>query len=154
MISIADTLRPERIRLALTATSSTAAIRETAGLLQNVTEVLDWAALSADVLRSAPCLSEQGSDFAICLPHARTDAVKTMVMSIGRSVEGIAFPDCAEPVRYIFCIGVPKALASDYLRIVGLLARILKDPRAEAELRAVSTPAAFLDWLTALEARL
>lgn len=154
MLSIADTLRPERIKLALAAATLDAAILETASLLQKAPAVLDWDALFAGLRRAAPCLCEQGSDFAICLPHARTEAVQTMVMSIGRSPAGIVFPDCPQPVRYVFCIGVPKALASDYLRIVGLLARILKNPRAEAGLREAAAPGDLLDDLASLEAQL
>ena len=58
MISIADTLHPERIRLALAATSHDAAIRETAGLLHSSPAVLDWNTLLAALLRSAPSISE------------------------------------------------------------------------------------------------
>lgn len=154
MITLPDTLQLERIRLTLTATEQLQAVHETADLLHSAAAVLDWKQLYDGLLRSMPCLSEANSDFGICLPHARTDAVKTMVMSVGRSPAGIIFPDCAQPVRYIFCIGVPKALASDYLRIVGLLARILRDPAAESRLRGAATPAAFLDILHTLESRL
>jgi mannitol/fructose-specific phosphotransferase system IIA component (Ntr-type) len=154
MISIADTLSPERVRLSLAARDPSGAVRETADLLHTAEAVLDWNALYEGMLRSMPCLSERGCDFGVCLPHARTEAVKTMVMSVGRSTQGIVFPDRPEPIRYIFCIGVPTALASDYLRIVGLLARILKEPKAEGRLRAASTPGAFLEVLVELEARL
>jgi mannitol/fructose-specific phosphotransferase system IIA component (Ntr-type) len=154
MISIADTLRPERIRLTLAATDCDGAIRETAGPLQSAPAVLDWDALLAGLFRSAPCIAERDTDFGFCLPHARTDAVSTMVMSIGISPGGILFPDCQVPVRYIFCIGVPKALATDYLRIVGLLTRILRDPANEAMLRTATSPAELLDELSAMEAHL
>ena len=154
MIAIADTLRPESVRLALTATSGSAAIDEVAALLETAPAVLDWEELRTDLHRSAPCLSENGSTFAICLPHARTEAVNKMVMGVGRSLEDLRFPGCALPVRYVFCIGVPKAMASDYLRIVGLLARILKEPVAESGLAGAATPVEFINQLSALEAKL
>lgn len=154
MISIADTLRPERVRLTLTAVEAEAAIRETAALLQSAPEVLDWEALLPALLARAPCLADEGASFAFCLPHARTEAVSTMVMSIGRAPEGLAFPGCAAPVRYIFCLGVPQALATDYLRIVGLLTRTLRDPATESMLQTATSAAEFIDELAALEARL
>lgn len=154
MISIADTLRPERIRLSLAATDRDAAIRETATLLQAAQAVLDWDTLLIALLRNAPCLSEQDDDFAITLPHARTEAVNTMVMSIGISSAGIIFPDCEKPVRYVFCIGVPQAMATDYLRIVGLLTRILRDPASEGMLRTTTSASELIDELSALEASL
>lgn len=152
MISIADTLEPDRIRLTLSSDLSSIAIDEVASTLRNVPEVLDWDELHAGLHRSSPCIA--GGEFAICFPHARTDAVTSMVMAVGRSLTGMKFPNCEIPVRYIFCIGVPKALASDYLRIMGLLARVLKQPKTEQALRNAQTPLEFIHHLSVLEATL
>jgi len=154
MISIADTLEPDRIRLSLASNIPQIAIDEVAATMRNVPAVLDWDELHAGLHRSAPCLAESGGEFAICLPHSRTDAVTSMVMAIGRSTQGIRFPGCNAPVRYIFCIGVPKALANDYLRILGLLARILKQPRTEQALKNAQSPIEFIHLLSVLEASL
>jgi mannitol/fructose-specific phosphotransferase system IIA component (Ntr-type) len=154
MISIADTIEPDRVRLTLSSDISSIAIDEVAATLRNVSEVLDWDELHASLHRSSPCLAEMGGEFAICFPHARTDAVTNMVMGVGRSLKGVKFPGCVSPVRYIFCIGVPKALANDYLRIMGLLARVLKQPRTEQALRNAQTPIEFIHHLSVLEATL
>ena len=154
MITIADTLTADRVELASTAPDHRTAIALVADLLHNAPDVLDWPALYEGLRGSCPCLAESDGAFAICLPHARTDAVAAMVMSVGRFDAGVTFPGCAPLVRYIFCIGVPKALANDYLRIVGLLARILKEPAAEAQLHTAATPRDFLARLSALEAKL
>ena len=154
MISIADTLTTDRIAITLVATDHRAAIRRVAELLQNAEDVFDWDALNEELLESCPCLAESGGDFAICLPHSRADSVGAMVMSAGRFDDGVEFPGCSQPIRYIFCIGVPRALENDYLRILGLLARVLKAPQTEADLRNAATPAAFMACLTALEAKL
>jgi PTS system nitrogen regulatory IIA component len=58
------------------------------------------------------------------------------------------------PVRYVFCIAVPRAYAADYLRIVGLLARVFKDRHTEGELRAAQTSAEFVELLSKREAKL
>ena len=154
MISIADTVTPERVELGLIAFDQQAAIRQVADLLQNVSAVLDWETLYKGLCEASPCLAESGGEFSICLPHTRTDAVSSMVMSVGRFDSGVAFPKCPQPVRYIFCIGVPKALANDYLRIVGLLVRILREPVEETRLFTAETPSDFVDRLSALEAKL
>jgi mannitol/fructose-specific phosphotransferase system IIA component (Ntr-type) len=154
MIRIADTLRPERIRTNLTGSTMPEAIRETAFLLRSSATVLDWEELYSSVVKNAPCITESDGSFAICLPHARTDAVSSMVMSIGISSLGVVSDCCSQPIRYFFCIGVPKALASDYLRIVGLLVRLLKDVRTETALHASPTPAEVIDILSELEARI
>jgi mannitol/fructose-specific phosphotransferase system IIA component (Ntr-type) len=154
MITIADLLRPEHVALQIRAQESKSAIEEVAALLKNIPPVLDWPALLKGVLASAPCLPEPGGGFALCIPHTRGECVSGMVMSVGRSVEGIVFPGVELPVRYIFCIAVPRALAADYLRIVGLLARVFKDHTAEVELRAAATGAEFVELLSRREAKL
>lgn len=154
MITIADLLRPDHIALQTRAKDPKSAIDEVAGLLKSVPAVLDFQTLLKGVHSSAPCLPEPGGGFALCIPHTRGECVSEMVMSVGRSEAGIAFPSVELPVRYVFCIAVPRALAADYLRIVGLLARVFKDRTAEAELRAATTGSEFVDLLSRREAKL
>ena len=154
MMTLGDILQPANILLDLTATSSAEVIDEVAAPLQHDARVLDWAALRAALQEAAPCLANEGSDFAICLPHARTDAVTDMVIGVGRARDGLAFPGTPQPVRYIFCIAVPRAMAADYLRLVGMLMRLLRDHAVESLMRQSETPEAFLAALVRLEAKL
>lgn len=154
MITVADILHADHVALGVAARTPRAAIDEVAELLKNDVAVIDWPALLAGVHASAPCLPETVGGFAICLPHTRGECVSTMVMSVGRSLDGIPFAGVDVPVRYIFCIGVPRELAADYLRIVGLLVRVFKDPAAERELRAAATPTEFIALLSRREAKL
>ena len=154
MITVADLLPPGHVLLDLAATTSRAAIDEVAALLKSDPAVDDWDALLTGVQAVAPCVPEESGGFAISIPHTRGECVSSMVMSVGRSTAGVSFPGVALPVRYIFCIAVPRALAADYLRIVGLLARVFKDPAAERELRAATTPDDFIALLARREARL
>ncbi len=154
MITLADILPATHITLEVAATTPRAAIDEVAALVKNDPGVDDWSALLAGVHAVAPCLPEPEGGFAICIPHTRGECVSAMVMSVGRSAAGVAFPGVELPVRYVFCIAVPRALAADYLRIVGLLARVFKDPAAECELRAAATPADFIALLSRREAKL
>ena len=153
MITIADILRPEHVALEITAQAPEAAIAEVAAPLRTDERVLDWDAVLAGFFKVAPCLPAS-PQFAICIPHTRTNQVNSLVMTVGRSAQGIVFPASAVPVRYLFCIGVQLALAADYLRIVGLLARIVKDPASEERLRAAATGLEFVQALSRLEAKL
>jgi mannitol/fructose-specific phosphotransferase system IIA component (Ntr-type) len=154
MITIADLLRPDHIALQTRATEPKSVIDEVAAPLKSVPAVLDWHALLKGVHASAPCLPEPAGGFALCIPHTRGECVSEMVMSVGRSESGVIFPNVELPVRYVFCIAVPRALAADYLRIVGLLARVFKDRSAETELRAAATGAEFVELLSRREAKL
>ena len=154
MISVSDILHPDHIELDLQATEAKTAIDEVTALLKSNPGVSDWDALYKGVQSSAPCLPEPGGGFSLCIPHTRGECVSSMVMSVGRSNAGIVFPGVALPVRYLFCIGVPRALAADYLRIVGLLARVFKDRAAEEELRGIKAAADFVNGLSRREAKL
>jgi mannitol/fructose-specific phosphotransferase system IIA component (Ntr-type) len=154
MITLADILPADHVALDLAAATPRAAIDEVAALVKNDVAVDDWNALLTGVHAVAPCLPESEGGFAICIPHTRGECVSAMVMSVGRSAAGVPFPGVDLPVRYIFCIAVPRALAADYLRIVGLLARVFKDPAAERELRAAETPTDFIALLSRREAKL
>src|SRR5476651_1048805 len=152
MITIADLLKPDHIALQVRASDPLRAIDEVAALLKKTPAVVDWPTLLKGVHASAPCLPEPGGGFALCIPHTRGDCVSSMVMSVGRSEAGIVFPGVELPVRYVFCIAVPRALAADYLRIVGLLARVFKDRQTEGELRAAATVPEFVELLSRREA--
>jgi PTS system nitrogen regulatory IIA component len=153
-MTLADLLRPEYVQLHPVATSRDDAIREIAALLETDVKVLDWAEMHRRVAASAPCVAEERAPFCMCLPHARTAAVTEMVMSVGRFDPGLRIANVEQPVRYLFCIAVPPEMATDYLRIIGLLARIVKDPQSEAQIHTAATPEEFIETLARLEAKL
>ena len=154
MITIQDTLFPEDVLLNLEVSTATDAIARTSALLKDDERVLDWRLFQEELLAHPPCRVDDDVAFGICIPHARTSAVNEMVMSAARLRSSLLFPECTKPVRYLFCIGVPKALASDYLRIAGALMRIFKDSTAESELYSAPTPREFVSVLSRLERKL
>lgn len=154
MNTFADLLQPEHIALHPKARSRDAAIKEIAALLDDSVHVLDGEELFRKVNASAPCVMEQGADFCVCFPHARTPAVTSMVISVGRFDRGLSITGVEMPVRYIFCIAVPPEMATDYLRIIGLIARIAKDPQSEQAIYSAETAEEFIETMVRLEAKL
>ena len=150
MITIADILPPKQILLNLTATKPEDAIYQVAELLKSSEGVVDWTGFYESLAYGNSCMAGE-SDYAMCIPHARTNHVSSMVMAVGRSEQGIWFEEQQLRVHYIFVIGVPLALASDYLRIIGALARIFRSPATEAELRNAATKQEFLQQLSQSE---
>ena len=153
-MTFADLLQPEHIALHPKARTREDAIRELSALLEDSVQVLDGEELFQKVKLSAPCIMEQEADFCICIPHARTAAVTAMVMSVSRFDRGLAIPGVEKPVRYFFCIAVPPELATDYLRIIGLIARIAKDPHSEQQIYTAETAEEFIATMVRLEAKL
>ena len=146
MITIADILPPKQIQLNLAATKPGDAIYQVTELLKGSEGVLDWTGFYDTLKFESSCMAGE-SNYGMCIPHARTNHVTSMVMAAGRSEQGIWFEQQGIRVHYIFVIGVPVALASDYLRIIGALARILRSPDSEEALRYAKTRQEFLQLL-------
>jgi mannitol/fructose-specific phosphotransferase system IIA component (Ntr-type) len=153
MITVDDILRPRHIDLDLKMANQGEAIHHVAALLEEDDRVKDWSAFYKGLLTMQPCLAASGGT-EICIPHTRTDTVTGMVMSAGRSQAGIVVPGVPLPVQFIFVIGVPLALAADYLRIIGAMTRIFRDPATKEQLRKTQDPEEFLRLLASAEMKL
>lgn len=148
MITISDILLPHHVDLNIGTVSQHAAILHLSTMLKSDSRVVDFAGFSEGVRTRTPCIAED-PDFAICIPHTRGNCVSSMVMSAGRSM--LRDETGNERTLYLFVIGVPTTMASDYLRIIGALARIFKKPHTERELSTVETPEGFLEILSRQE---
>jgi len=145
--TIGETLKPFLVTLDLVNTRHEEALRETASVLLNRPEVVDFEGFFKDLLQrekmESTCLGHQ-----VAFPHARTDAVKEMVIAAGRSRQGVEFPGISEKVKFIFVIGTPKRMVTEYLAAVGALARLLKEESLRQKLLGAKTPEEFLFHLT------
>ncbi len=149
MITIPDILLPEHVALDAPAKTQEEAIHHVALLLRDDERVGDWRRFYDGLIGGNLPIAEPDSSYAICIPHARTDAVIEVAMSAGRMAAPVPFGPEGLPVRFVFVIGVPKAMDADYLRIIGALARIFRDEKLVAKLDAVASP----DELIAMLAR-
>ena len=148
---IASLLRPDRIILDIKSTEKTKALNEVAGLLQQCGCVTDFKTFFGEILqREQVSNTALGHDVAI--PHARTDQCKEIVIAVGRSQNGIDFEaKDGQPVRLIFLIGTPKAMVTDYLRVVGNLARLLRRDELRQALLDAPDAASFVQALEKAE---
>lgn len=147
---ISSLFQPAFVKLQLEATKRAEAIRESAELLRTHPEMRNFDLFYDDLLErervESTCL---GNDLAF--PHARTDAVEGMALAAARIPEGIVFDNCGQTVKLIFVIGTPKRMVQEYLKLVGGLARLLKEPEVRADLLAVETPEDFIARIDAAE---
>jgi fructose-specific phosphotransferase system IIA component len=149
---IASLLSPETIKLDLQARQKTAALREVAELLAQNKCVGDFEAFFNEILqRERVSNTALGHDVAI--PHARTDQCSDILVAVGRSTAGIDFEaKDGQPVRLIFLIGTPKQMVTDYLRVVGNLARLLRQDDLRQRLLDAPDAAAFIKTVGEAEA--
>jgi mannitol/fructose-specific phosphotransferase system IIA component (Ntr-type) len=149
-MQISSLLKPGQIKLELEQQKRCNAINEVAQLLQPNPNVLNFPGFYEELLAreriESTCLGNE-----IAFPHARTDYLKGMVLAIGRSPQGVWFENCSQTVKLIFVIGTPKRMVTDYLSVVGGLARLLKDASTREQLIAAPTVDEFIAALTQAE---
>jgi PTS system nitrogen regulatory IIA component len=150
---ITSLLDPARIALHVQSAKRTAALNETAKLLEGHPDVANYSGFYDELLArdrlDTTCLGN-----GVALPHARTEHVKKIVMAVGRTDAAIPFDTNGEQVRLFFVLGTPKTKPGDYLATVSALCKILKDPADRASFLNAPTPEAFIAAIAAAEAKL
>ena len=106
--------------------------------------VANFEAFFAEILeREHVSNTALGQDVAI--PHARTEQCREILVAVGRNSSGIDFEaKDGQPVRLIFMIGTPKQMVTEYLRVVGNLARLLRHATLRQQLLAAPDTATFI----------
>jgi mannitol/fructose-specific phosphotransferase system IIA component (Ntr-type) len=147
---LSQLLDPSRVTLQVKSDKRTAAIHEVASRLEGHPEVLNFSSFYQELLArerlDTTCLGNE-----IALPHARTEHVKKMVMSVGRSSPGVLFENSNETVRLLFVLGTPKSNPGDYLMVVSSLCKVLKSAATREALLKAATAEEFVAVLVAAE---
>jgi mannitol/fructose-specific phosphotransferase system IIA component (Ntr-type) len=138
-IALADLVDPKQITLDLRAETQEEAMREIVGLLVAAHKI-DNPQKFVEQLRARETTSSTYAADGVAFPHSRTNLVDEIVVGIGRSEAGIPWTGKGDVAHLIFLIAVPERLISDYLVVVGTIARTTKDrPLRTLLLHAEST---------------
>lgn len=125
-IALTDVVDPKQIALNLRARTQAEAMREIADLLV-ANRKIDNVERFLNKLQQREGTNSTYAADGIAFPHTRTKLVDEIVLGIGRSATGIQWTAKGEVARLIFVVAVPERLISDYLVVVGAIARITKD---------------------------
>ena len=130
-------VEPSHVRLDFAAASRDEAVRSVAELLRGDPRIGSWDALWASI-GPRQIVDLKGG---VCLAHGRSQTVRDLVLAAGR------LPSAADAglPRYVFVFAIPFAMADDYLRAVGALARACGEQKSTAALDKAATPAEFAD---------
>ena len=149
--SATDILQPDAINLNLVGKNATDAIKELHAEFRQNVAISDGALFLRELL-ARQALGSNCLDQEVALPHVRTLAVKRIVLAVGRSGSGVVFDETHPSIRLIFLVGVPTAAASEYLRCVALLARMLHNPALRKTFFDATTPNEFRStWASSME---
>jgi len=145
-------LPPDRIRVPLGSHSRHALFRELVELaLPDADPATLEAAFQSVLSREAVASTAIGDGLAV--PHGRTSAVSGVCISAGivEGVEDYAAPD-GVPVRVCFLVLTPEDGARLHLKVLGRLARLMRDDALRPALFAASDADAFATVLRRAEA--
>lgn len=152
-MELSQLLDPSRVALNIRAAQRDVVIKEVAGRLEGAAPISDFQGLLSEILlREGKGSTWIGNDVA--LPHARTNRTSELIMAAGRCVEGFAYDGAERTVRLIFVLATPKPLVREYLSVVSMLCRVLKDPATRSALLEAPTAEAFVSAIAEAETRI
>jgi mannitol/fructose-specific phosphotransferase system IIA component (Ntr-type) len=125
-IALIDLIQPDQIRLSLQGQTQADVLREIVDLLAKTGKIDNAERFLEKLLAREKINSTYAAD-GVAFPHARTRLVNQIVVGVGRSEIGIPWTTEGETAHLIFLIAVPERLISDYLVVVGSIARITRD---------------------------
>ena len=124
----------------LTSKDKTAIIEELVELVGKSNMVTNQENLLADI-KERENLVTTGVGYGVAFPHAKTKAVKGIVIAFGRSEEGIDFDAMDHrPVHLFFLIAAPEDAIGAHLNVMARLSYVMKSEDNREKLRAASSP--------------
>jgi len=131
-----DILSEARVRPRVEARSKQAALRAVAELFASGSKSLNADGVLA-VLEERERLASTGVGSGVAIPHGRLAGHEALQGALLMSADGIPFEAVdGAPVRIIFAVIGPAHRASDHLRVLARLSRVLRNEKVRAELLA------------------
>jgi PTS system fructose-specific IIC component len=127
-------LAQDAIVLDLKAQEKTGVIRELAQLLIGKGVITDAEDFFSAILKREN-LESTGIGSGVAIPHARTKAVKQLVLAFGRSTSGVDFNSLdGKPCYDIFLIAAPEEKKSEYIAALARLSKFLRREEVRTDL--------------------
>jgi mannitol/fructose-specific phosphotransferase system IIA component (Ntr-type) len=142
-MKLIDLIQPNLVHLDLLETKRTAAIHEVAALLEKEPAMINFKGFY-DELLARERLEATSLGNGVAFPHARADHVSRRVLAGGRSKSGVSFENSGELIHFIFVIGTPRRMVTEYLALVGAMARLLRHEEVRKKLMEAKTAEEFV----------
>jgi fructose-specific phosphotransferase system IIA component len=93
-----------------------------------------------------------GVGYGVAFPHAKTKAIKGIVIAFGRSKTGIDFDAMdKKPVHLFFLIAAPEDAIGAHLNVMARLSYLMKSEKNREALLKISSPKELLELLDSVE---
>jgi PTS system nitrogen regulatory IIA component len=126
-MKLSELLTPECIISDLKARDKKGALEELSQIITEQEPTLKKGSL-LQILLERERLGSTGIGEGIALPHGKVKKLKRLVVSFGRSIEGLGFDSVDEqPAYLLFLLVAPENSAGMHLQALAKISRMLKD---------------------------
>lgn len=133
-MQITDMFKKEYIIEALKAKSKRAVLAELSEIFTRDHASIQSEAM-IEVLLEREKLGSTGIGDGIAIPHGKLKGLDSLVISFGRSREGIDFDSIdGRPAHIFFLLMAPESSTGQHLKALAKISRMLKDPEFRSDL--------------------
>jgi PTS system fructose-specific IIC component len=124
-------------------------IKELVDLASKSKLVKDPAQLLKDILEK---LVTTGVGYGVAFPHAKSKAIRGIIIAFGRSKKGIDFDSMdKKPVNLFFLIAAPEDAIGAHLNVMARLSFLMKSEKNRDKLMKIKSPKELLEVLDSYE---
>jgi mannitol/fructose-specific phosphotransferase system IIA component (Ntr-type) len=149
---LSELLNPAAISLSLTAREKPGILAELVAMLERAHGFTGDGSILESVRRREDMMST-AIGFGVAIPHGKASGATRMAAACAVCAEGVAFgSDDGAPTHLFVLFVSPEGRATEHVRVLANISRLLKEETVRRDLRAAGSPAAFLAVLQAAEA--
>jgi fructose-specific phosphotransferase system IIA component len=131
--------------------SKNGVISELVDLASRSKLVKDGSELLKDILEREKLVTT-GVGYGVAFPHAKSKAVKGIVIAFGRSKGGVDFDSMdKKPVHLFFLIAAPEDAIGAHLNVMARLSYLMKSEKNRDKLIKIKSPKELLEVLDSVE---
>lgn len=148
---LSELLTPERVRVALDASTKDGVLEELVGVLRDTGAVGDADGVLRAVRQREEVLST-GIGSGVAIPHGKSDGVAGLAMAAGVAPRPIDFDALdGQPVSLFFLLVGPEAAAGAHVKALSRIARLVRREAFRERLSSASSAEEFLAVLAEAE---
>jgi fructose-specific phosphotransferase system IIA component len=150
-MKLSKLIEEDLMNFELAAGGKEAVIRELVELAARSKLVRDKELLEEEVIKREKLVTT-GVGWGVAFPHAKTRAMKGIVIAFGRSTKGIPFEAMdGKPVHLFFLIAAPEDTIGAHLNVMARLSFLMKGQENRDRLLAAKNPGEVMEVLDSVD---